>query len=599
MFFISFVLGMTWGSCQVSNTQPALQDASPQTVYLAPVWSGGDQALMQTDTRVRTYVTANRIVWKSTDNTAFIKDADNLLKPGLGQSLLGSSGVCRLISDATERPALLLDFGKELQGGIQIVTGQGPSNKPIQVRIRLGESVSEAMCDIDDENGASNDHAMRDFTMSLPWLGVAEVGNSGFRFARIDLLDANTELQLKEVRAIFTHQNIPFKGSFRCNDERLNQIWETGAYTVYLNMQDYIWDGIKRDRLVWLGDMHPEVMAVSTVFGYNDVVPKSLDLIRDATPVPGWMNGISSYSLWWIIINRDWYYYQGDKAYLQEQQQYLTQLMKHLLTKIEANGKERLDGNRFLDWPSSENRQGVSAGLQALLTMVMDCGGELFAILDDADMATQCKEAAVQLRKYIPEHNNSKQGAALMALAGLMDAQKANEEVLSVGGSKNFSTFYGYYMLNAMAKAGDFAGALNRIREYWGGMIDLGATTFWEDFDIDWLNNAARIDELVPEGKVDVHRTYGNYCYKYFRHSFCHGWASGPTSWMSEYVLGVQVIEPGCKVVRIHPNLGDLQWAEGTFPTPQGLIKIRHEKQADGKVKSIINAPKGIKIVRQ
>ena len=572
--------------------------ADAQQNNLPPGWSKADNGRFQTDSRVRTYVTAERIVWKSTDNASFIRNAENLLKPGTGQSVLGSAGVCRLRSDETERPAILLDFGKELQGGIQIITGQGPTQKPINIRIRFGESVSEAMSDIDGENGASNDHAMRDFNISLPWLGVLEVGNSGFRFARIDLLDANTELQLKEVRAIFTHRDISFKGSFRCNDERLNNIWNTGAYTVFLNMQEYLWDGIKRDRLVWLGDMHPEVMSISTVFGYDEVVPKSLDLIRDVTPVPQWMNGISSYSLWWIIIHRDWYYYQGDKAYLLEQKKYLTQLVNHLLTKVSENGKERLDGMRFLDHPSSENQQGVSAGLQSLMTMVMDCGEELFSILGDADMAKKCKEAAILLRKYIPDHNNSKQGASLMALAGLIDAKKANTEVISVGGSKKFSTFYGYYMLLAMAKAGDYTNALNRIREYWGAMLDLGATTFWEDFDLSWMENAGRIDELVPEGKVDVHRTYGDYCYKYFRHSFCHGWASGPTSWLSEYVLGVQVIEPGCKVVRIKPNLGDLQWAEGTFPTPHGIIKMRHEKQSDGSIKSTIDAPDNIKILR-
>ena len=63
-------------------------------------------------------------------------------------------------------------------------------------------------------------------------------------------------------------------------------------------MQEYLWDGVKRDRLVWVGDLHPEVMTVNTVFGYNEVVPKSLDLIRDITPLPQWMNGISSYSIW-------------------------------------------------------------------------------------------------------------------------------------------------------------------------------------------------------------------------------------------------------------------------------------------------------------
>ena len=565
---------------------------------MPPVWSKADKERMQYDTRVRTYVTAERIVWKSTENTYFIKDAQNLLKPGNGQSVLGSKDVCRLISNETERPAILLDFGKELNGGIQIVTGQGPTQKPINVRIRFGESVSETMSDIDGENGATNDHAMRDFNIALPWLGVMEIGNSGFRFARIDLLDANTELQLKEVRAIFSHRDIEFKGSFRCNDERLNKIWDVGAYTVYLNMQEYLWDGIKRDRLVWLGDMHPEVMSVSTVFGYDDVVPRSLDLIRDVTPVPQWMNGISSYSLWWIIIHRDWYYYQGDKAYLQEQKPYLTKLMNHLLTKISNTGQEQLDGMRFLDHPSSENQQGVSAGLQSLMTMVMDCGVELFAILEDPALSKKCKEAAALLRKYIPDHNKSKQGASLMALAGLMDAQKANKEVISAGGSKNFSTFYGYYMLRAMSKAGDYTNAMNRIREYWGAMLDLGATTFWEDFNLDWMENAARIDELIPEGKIDVHRSYGDYCYQYFRHSFCHGWASGPTSWLSEYVLGVQVVEPGCKVVSIKPNLGDLQWAEGTFPTPHGIIKIRHDKQPDGSIRSTINAPDGVNVLR-
>jgi len=153
-------------------------------------------------------------------------------------------------------------------------------------------------------------------------------------------------------------------------------------------------------------------------------------------------------------------------------------------------------------------------------------------------------------------------------------------------------------MLQAMAKAGDYAGAMACIREYWGAMLDLGATTFWEDFDLEWMDNAARIDELVPEGKVDVHATYGKYCYIGLRHSLCHGWASGPTAWLSQHVLGVEVVEPGCKTVRIRPNLGDLQWVEGTYPTPMGAIKIRHEKRPDGKVVSKIEAPKGVKVIK-
>jgi len=284
--------------------------------------------------------------------------------------------------------------------------------------------------------------------------------------------------------------------------------------------------------------------------------------------------------------------------YLKEQKEYMTTLLNHLMTKIDDKGKETLDGNRFLDWPSSPNVKGVDAGLQALMVMAMDAGEKMALAMDDKDLANRCKKASKRLLKYVPDHNHSKQGAALMALAGLMKAEEADKEVLSVGGAKNFSTFYGYYMLEAMAKAGNYQGAMDIISEYWGAMLDLGATTFWEDFNIDWTRNAARIDELVPEGKVDVHRTYGDYCYKGFRHSLCHGWASGPTAWLSRYVLGVQVLEPGCRKVKIEPHLGNLEWVEGIFPTPMGVITVKHTKDANGKILSDIKAPVGVEIIR-
>lgn len=562
---------------------------------LPPIFDNSYEA--QKDSRIRQYLSPKRIVWMSDRSGTSVVDAPNLLRKGTGQADLVHQHFAKLISKEGERPGILFDFGKEIQGGIQIVTDQPANQKPIRVRIRLGESVSEAMSDIDTVQGATNDHAMRDFTIQVPWLGVMQVGNSGFRFARIDLVDADRELQLKEVRAIFEYRDIPYLGSFKSSDPRLNTIWNTGAYTVHLNMQEYLWDGIKRDRLVWVGDMHPEVMTINTVFGKNEVVAKSLDQARDITPLPGWMNGISAYSMWWVLIHRDLYKNQGDLEYLRKQQKYLVALLDQLMAKTKDN-KEDLDGTRFLDWPSSENPKGIHAGLHAMMIMTLEAGAELCQILDEPAQATRCKTMATQMKMYVPDANGSKQAAALMALAGLMPAEKANAEVIAVGDCERFSTFYGYYMLQAKAKAKDYTGALNCIRNYWGGMLDMGATTFWEDFDLAWTKNAAPIDELVPDGKDDIHGDFGAYCYKKLRHSLCHGWASGPTSWLSEHVLGVSVVEPGGKTIRIQPNLGDLQWVEGTYPTPMGVVKVRHEKQADGTVKSTIDAPKGVKVLR-
>ncbi len=117
------------------------------------------------------------------------------------------------------------------------------------------------------------------------------------------------------------------------------------------------------------------------------------------------------------------------------------------------------------------------------------------------------------------------------------------------------STFYGYYILEAMARAGNHQGAIDCIRQYWGACSTWARRPSGRISDIEWMDNAGRIDQPVPEGKKDIHADFGNYCYKGLRHSLCHGWASGPTAWLSEHVLGIEVLGTGGKKVRIRPHL--------------------------------------------
>ena len=600
LFLLAFVLLVY----NVQAQTPEKIATKPQDAQIPEVLKNRLNNRIQKDELSRYYITPQRIVWMSDDKK--VTNPTILLNKGNGQPYFGidTNLVCRLRNGRGDTTGIILDFGTELHGGIQITTSSSNRLTP-RVRIRFGESVSETMSDVIGDGttglygGATNHHAMRDFKVTLPGYGTLEIGNSGFRFARIDLLDTMARIAFKEIRAVAVIRDIPYLGSFRCNDELLNQIWITGAYTVHLNMQDYLWDGVKRDRMVWMGDMHPEVMAINTVFGYQNIVPKSLDFGRDNTPLPNWMNGISAYSMWWIMMQYDWYLYQGNLTYLIEQQSYLTGLLNQLMGQVDSLGRENMKTTRrFLDWPSSGNEQGVHAGLHALMVLAFERGGELCQTLGDKAMTQKCKDMASKMIKYVPDPNHSKQAAALMALAGIIPAEKANNETIGIGGAKNFSTFYGYYMLQAQALAGAYQTGIDNIRQFWGGMLKLGATTFWEDFNLDWTPNAAGITEIVPTGKKDIHRDFGAYCYLGLRHSLCHGWSSGPTSWLTQHVLGISVLEPGCKTLRIEPHLGDLQWVEGTFPTPMGILKVRHEKQAGGKILTTIDAPKGIKIVR-
>ena len=548
-----------------------------------------------TDPCTRTFMMPTRVVWTSENSaSSTLSGAEILVSPRYGQvpeGMFQDGTGCRLENNGNPA-SVLVDFGVELHGGVQLAAG-GPSGRDVKVRVRFGESVAEAMAEL-GERGACNDHAIRDGVIDLPWFGTREIGNTGFRFVRIDLVSKGV-LSLEFIRAISIMRPMPYLGSFQCSDQRLNAIWATAARTLHLCCQGFIWDGIKRDRLVWMGDMHPELMALMAVFGAQEVGRASLDYMRQTTPADKWMNGMPSYTLWWVRCQHDWYRYTGDTGYLQSHHAYIKGVFANLVKHISEDNRCAMYG--FLDWPTQHNPQAVAAGMHALMLMTFEDGTRLAVALGDADLEAQCKAGAARLRRFTPVPEGSKQVAALLALAGLSDAKAMNEQVLAKGGVQGVSTFYGYYMLEARAKADDIQGAINTIRDYWGGMLDMGATSFWEDFNVEWMKNAFRIDELPVTGKKDIHGDFGEFCYQGFRHSLCHGWASGPAPWLIAHVLGIQIAEVGCKTMRVKPFLGDLEWAEGSFPTPSGVIKVRHERQPDGSIKSNVSAPDGMKII--
>lgn len=112
---------------------------------LPPVFDSSRMASVQSTPTVRRYLSPEKIIWQ----TGNINNAVRFLLPGNGQADLANQNMCVLKSTASEHPAILFDFGKELHGGLQLVTGMYKSGKPVKLRIRFGESVSEAMSDIE------------------------------------------------------------------------------------------------------------------------------------------------------------------------------------------------------------------------------------------------------------------------------------------------------------------------------------------------------------------------------------------------------------------------------------------------------------------
>jgi alpha-L-rhamnosidase len=167
---------------------------------------------------------------------------------------------------------------------------------------------------------------------------------------------------------------------------------------------------------------------------------------------------------------------------------------------------------------------------------------------------------------------------AMSVMSGAADPEEQRgiwERLLShVGAPKSIDVsvprneitpYYGFYLLDAMARLDRRPEALRWMRQYWGGMIADGATSLWEAYDPSWGGSKDPHSLLEADGK------------KGYYVSLAHAWSSGPTAWLLEQVLGIQPTAAGFRGVSIRPDLAGLRWARGAEPTPRGPIRVSIE----------------------
>ena len=160
------------------------------------------------------------------------------------------------------------------------------------------------------------------------------------------------------------------------------------------------------------------------------------------------------------------------------------------------------------------------------------------------------------------------------------------------------TAFMSCVIVKALQNLGEGEFALDVIRDYFGAMLDMGATTFWEDFDMAWLaDSPLPITALPSNERKNIHADYGKSCYKGLRHSLCHGWSSGFIDFFFGYVLGITSTAVGYQSVSVTPHLCGLDFAEGELPTRYGNIYVRHELK-NGVVKSTVRLPDGVTLTK-
>ena len=490
---------------------------------------------------------------------------------------------------------IILDFGKEICGRVHVVFGYNESG---EIRLRTGESVAEVCAEIGEKN-AGNNHSLRD--AKYPVVGWSDFSTSetGFRFVRIDVVKGE-QIYISSVFGEESENGLKERGTFHTSDERVNDIFKVAERTISLCVREKeIWDGIKRDRVVWIGDFYPELLSAYATYGD---IPQFENVLNYVKYFNGhWINNIPAYSAWWIICLEKYFELSGNENYTKEMLPFVDKIVRDFSLVVQENGdvsykKSNLiffGGNEFfLDWPTNGEKDS-EMGWRYLLICALKKAKEIYSFFEKSSSLVD--SILTRLDRFEYKSSSFKQITALGFLAGKISPKEARKQ-LKEGHAKGVTAFLSFAIFEALAKLGEGEFALGVIKDYFGGMIDMGATTFWEDFDIEWLKDKPSTLTDLPDAKrKNIHADYGRFCYQGLRHSLCHGWSTGFLDFFYKYILGIVPLERGYKTIRIEPHLYGLSFAEGDVPTPFGDIRVRHELK-NGAIETRYTLPRGVKV---
>lgn len=423
---------------------------------------------------------------------------------------------------------LTLDFGLEMNGGIRILTQDVDNGGSADIRIRFGESLSEANAELGEKN-ATNDHSPRDIVRKIVFASDLTFGETGYRFVRIDFQKGH-RINIKAIVGTNTILRKRLKRGYCGKDGEIGRIFDTAKRTVDLCASGkYIWDGIKRDRLVWSGDLYPEILSLTYLYGRVKQIENSLDFERTRAKYEGkWISPITTYSMWWVACVAEYRFLTGSEAFIKRQLPYIRTIIDDFNEIVDDDGKMHYNMN-FVDWPT-ENTPDEEVGARMISIFAVKKALRLFEEFGENTDAP--KRLLGKLLKGDMTVKEQKQvlGLKYFALGEITDREY---ELLIKDGACGFSTFMSYFILSAIASKNRSL-AVKLMKDYYGAMLDKGATTFWEDFDMDWIVGSGRIDTEIRPGEKDIHGDFGKYCYRGFRHSLCHAWSSGVIKFIAE-----------------------------------------------------------------
>ena len=471
---------------------------------------------------------------------------------------------------------ILVDFGKETFGFVKFhnLVGTG------QINIYYGESKEEALstefCETLDKFSINKSTAEN---YILP-------NSKAYRYIYVEKDD---NVKFDYISMLYEYLPLDYRGTFRCNDEEINKIWDISAYTMHLTSREFFIDGVKRDRWVWSGDAIQSYLMNYYLFFDSPSVKRTINLLRGKDPVTSHVNTIMDYTFYWFLSIYDYYLYTGDIQYIKEIYPKMVSLMDFVLGRTNANGMvEGLTGDWvFVDWADGFlDKQGELSFEQILFCKSLQTMALCADIAGKSDEKATYEQLSKSLlskletqfwnnerQAFVHNRKNGQKSESITRYANMFavlfdyvdDVKKQaikksvlqNDEILKIT-----TPYMRFYELEALCALDEQTSVTKEIKDYWGGMLKLGATSFWEKYNPDDTGSGHLAMYGRPFGK-----------------SLCHAWGASPIYLLGKYYLGITPVKPGYEEFAISPTLGGLEWMKGSVPTPEGDIFLYMNKK--------------------
>lgn len=385
------------------------------------------------------------------------------------------------------------------------------------------------------------------------------------------------------LRAIHQYVDIPVRAEFQGDDELLNRIWKVAEHTFSLCSGIFFIDGIKRDKWIWSGDAYQNILTNQYLMADPDINRRTLLALRGNDPMTTHINTIIDYSLFWILGVGEHYQAYGDQEFLEQIYPKMCSLMEFCAGQVDEHGFfTGRDGDWvYIDWADMDKTGALCAeqmlfakcwDVMAAVSRAIGADGRKYEekyreLLGKINEFYWDEEKGAYIDSFVSGRRCVTRHANIFAIIyDLAEESKKERIVKTVLLNDNVpqitTPYFKFYEMDALCKMGHLTEVLQKVKEYWGGMLERGAVTFWEEYD----------PNVSEEEQYDM---YGDK----FGKSLCHAWSASPIYLLAKYFVGLRITDPVTGTYEVKPHLEDFESLKCTLPVRDKQVRIVWNKK--------------------